>query len=115
MTRRCADWGRAGVRWLGNGAAGRHAAEKASDLGERLVGGDEDRLRAAAMLGLRDPHGAWSDLRERLGRPVFEIPTLPPSVPGMRMFEALRAALRAAGARLVMGARVVGPNGTPPA
>ena len=32
---------------------------------------------------------------------MFEIPTLPPSVPGMRMFDALRAALTAAaGVRL---------------
>ena len=72
-----------------------------------LLEGDE-RVGVPAVLGLRNPHGAWSDLQDRLGRPVFEIPTLPPSVPGMRMFEALRAALRAAGGRLVMGARVVG-------
>src|SRR5206468_10679046 len=44
----------------------------------------------------------------RLGRPVFEIPTLPPSVPGMRLFEILRAALRGAGGRLVLGSEVVG-------
>jgi glycerol-3-phosphate dehydrogenase subunit B len=72
-----------------------------------LLEGDE-RVGLPAVLGLRDPHGAWTDLQDRLGRPVFEIPTPPPSVPGMRMFEALRAALRAAGGRLVMGARVVG-------
>jgi glycerol-3-phosphate dehydrogenase subunit B len=72
-----------------------------------LPEGDE-RVGLPAVLGLRDPHGAWSDLQERLGRPVFEIPTPPPSLPGLRMFEALRAALRAAGGRLVMGARVVG-------
>ena len=61
-----------------------------------------------AMLGLRDPHGVWSDVEHRLGRRVFEIPTLPPSVPGMRLFEILRSALRAAGGRLVLGAEVVG-------
>ena len=60
-----------------------------------------------AVLGIRDPHGAWSDLQHRLGRPVFEIPTLPPSVPGMRLYEVLRAALRRAGGRLVLGAEVV--------
>ena len=38
-----------------------------------------------AVLGMRDPHGVWSELEHRLGRPVFEIPTLPPSVPGMRV------------------------------
>ena len=61
----------------------------------------------AAGSGLRDPHGVWSDLERRLGRPVFEIPTLPPSVPGMRVYDILRAALRGAGGRLVLGAGVV--------
>jgi len=60
-----------------------------------------------AMLGLRDPHGAWSDVQHRLGRPVFEIPGLPPSVPGIRLYEILRSALRRAGGRLVLGAEVV--------
>jgi glycerol-3-phosphate dehydrogenase subunit B len=67
-----------------------------------------ERVGLPAMLGLRDPHGAWTDLEERLGHQVFEIPTLPPSVTGMRVFDALVAALRAAGGRLVLGARVVG-------
>jgi glycerol-3-phosphate dehydrogenase subunit B len=68
----------------------------------------DERVGLPAMLGVRDPHGAWSDLEHRLGRRVFEIPTLPPSVPGMRLFEILRTALRRAGGRLVMGAEVVG-------
>jgi glycerol-3-phosphate dehydrogenase subunit B len=59
------------------------------------------------MLGLRDPHGVLSDLEDRLGRRVFEVPSLPPSVPGMRLFEILRHALREAGGRLVLGAGVV--------
>jgi glycerol-3-phosphate dehydrogenase subunit B len=67
----------------------------------------DERVGLPAMLGARDPHGAWSDLEQRLGRRVFEIPTLPPSVPGMRLFEILRTALRRAGGRLVMGAEVV--------
>lgn len=68
---------------------------------------DERVVGLPAMLGARDPHAAWSDLEQRLGRRVFEIPTLPPSVPGIRLFEILRAALRRAGGRLVMGAEVV--------
>jgi glycerol-3-phosphate dehydrogenase subunit B len=67
----------------------------------------DERVGVPAVLGVRDPHGAWSDLQHRLGRPVFEIPTLPPSVPGMRMYEVLRSALRRAGGRLVLGAEVV--------
>jgi glycerol-3-phosphate dehydrogenase subunit B len=68
----------------------------------------DERVGLPAVLGARDPHGVWSDLEHRLGRQVFEIPTLPPSVPGMRLFEILRAALRRAGGRLVLGAEVVG-------
>jgi glycerol-3-phosphate dehydrogenase subunit B len=77
-----------------------------SRLAPQLDG--DERVGMPAVLGLRDPHGAWADLEDRLGRPVFEIPTLPPSVPGIRVFDALQAALRAAGGRLVMGARVAG-------
>ncbi len=71
------------------------------------LGADERVVGLPAMLGVRDPHGAWSDLEHRLGRRVFEIPTLPPSVPGIRLYEILRAALRRAGGRLVLGAEVV--------
>jgi glycerol-3-phosphate dehydrogenase subunit B len=70
--------------------------------------GDAAGVGLPAMLGLRDPHGVWMDLQHRLQRWVFEIPTLPPSVPGMRLYEILRAALRGAGGRLVLGAEVVG-------
>jgi glycerol-3-phosphate dehydrogenase subunit B len=66
-----------------------------------------ERVALPAILGLRDPFGAWSDLERRLARPVFEIPTLPPSAPGMRVYDALVAALRAAGGRIVLGAEVV--------
>jgi glycerol-3-phosphate dehydrogenase subunit B len=78
----------------------------AGRLGSRLRGAE--RVGVPAFLGLRDPHGAWTDLEERLDVPVFEIPTLPPSVPGMRLYEVLRSALRAAGGRLVLGAPIVG-------
>jgi glycerol-3-phosphate dehydrogenase subunit B len=65
-----------------------------------------ERVALPAILGLRDPHGVWSELQDRLGHPVFEIPTLPPSAAGIRVFDALRAALRAAGGRLVIGSEV---------
>ena len=76
-----------------------------AELGVHLRG--SERVGLPAMLGLTDPHGVWTDVEHRLGRPVFEIPTLPPSVPGMRMFEILRAALRRARGRLVLGSEVV--------
>jgi glycerol-3-phosphate dehydrogenase subunit B len=72
-----------------------------------VLGADEC-VALPAVLGSKDPHGVRTDLEKRLGRPVFEIPTLPPSVPGMRMFEILRSTLRGAGGRLVLGSEVVG-------
>jgi glycerol-3-phosphate dehydrogenase subunit B len=68
----------------------------------------EERVGLPAIVGLRDPHGALTDLEGRLGRAVFEIPTLPPSAPGMRVYNALVAALRAARGRFILGAEVVG-------
>jgi glycerol-3-phosphate dehydrogenase subunit B len=76
----------------------------AARLAPELMAGE--RLALPAVLGLRDPHGVLTDLRQRLGRPVFEIPTLPPSVPGMRVYDVLVKALRAAGGRPVMGSEV---------
>jgi glycerol-3-phosphate dehydrogenase subunit B len=78
-------------------------------LAPRLREGE--RVAMPAVLGLRDPHGVWTELQERLGQPVFEVPTLPPSVPGMRVFDVLRTALRRAGGRLVMGAEVTDAEG----
>jgi glycerol-3-phosphate dehydrogenase subunit B len=67
-----------------------------------------DHVALPAMLGLKQPHAVLRDLEERLGRRVFEISTLPPSVPGMRLFEILSHALRAAGGRIAFGAGVIG-------
>jgi glycerol-3-phosphate dehydrogenase subunit B len=67
-----------------------------------------DHVALPAALGLEDPHAALTDLEARLGRRVFEVATLPPSVPGMRLYEILRQTLLSAGGRLVLGAGVVG-------
>jgi glycerol-3-phosphate dehydrogenase subunit B len=73
-----------------------------------------DRLRAderaafPAALGIADPHGVWTAIEHGLGRPAFEVPTLPPSVPGMRLFAILRAALRRAGGSVVLNNVVTG-------
>jgi glycerol-3-phosphate dehydrogenase subunit B len=78
----------------------------AARLVPRLRAGE--RVGLPAIVGLRDPHGALTDLEARLGRPVFEIPTLPPSPPGIRVYNALIAALRAARGRFILGAEVIG-------
>jgi glycerol-3-phosphate dehydrogenase subunit B len=103
------DTGRAEENALGmarhfddSGFRGRFATE----VGAQLRAGE--RLALPAALGVRDPQGVLTDLEQRLGHPVFEIPTLPPSAPGIRVYDILRAALRAAGGSLVIGAEVAG-------
>jgi glycerol-3-phosphate dehydrogenase subunit B len=59
------------------------------------------------VLGIKAAPAAWADMQQRLGRPVFEVPTLPPSVPGMRVFARLQAALRRARVKVIFGAVVV--------
>ncbi|MCL1840215.1 MAG: glycerol-3-phosphate dehydrogenase subunit GlpB [Propionibacteriaceae bacterium] len=59
-----------------------------------------------AILGLNDPE-AFADLSKRIGHPLCEIVTPPPSVPGMRLDQALRAYAQQAGVRIVLGAAVL--------
>ena len=65
-----------------------------------------------AVLGMARPLEAWSDLQDRLGAPVAEIPTIPPSSPGIRLHECLVGLLRDAGGDLVLGPTAVGLEGT---
>ncbi len=67
----------------------------------------EDAVGFPAVLGLARPREVWSALQDAIGRPVFEMSTLPPSVPGIRLAGALEAALQRAGGRLMMGSEVV--------
>ncbi len=68
----------------------------AAELLPRLEPGES--VGFPAVLGLHEHRATWLELRERLGRPAFEVPTLPPSVPGMRLFHDLRDAFSAPGA-----------------
>ena len=101
--------GRADVNSLGFARAFDDPAFRA-EVTAQLIGrlSAEERVAFPAVLGIADPHGAWSELERRLGRPVFEVPTLPPSVPGMRLFAILREALRRAGGRVILNAVVTG-------
>ena len=56
-----------------------------------------------AILGLDRHAEALADLSAYLGRQVFEIATLPPSVPGVRLTNALRRWLLRKGARVQVG------------
>ncbi len=66
--------------------------------------GGFDVVGLPAVLGLEPETRA--QFAEGIGLPVFEIPTLTPSVPGLRLYHALRKALIARGGRYVVGVTV---------
>ncbi len=80
--------------------------ELASALRPRLDG--EQAVGLPAILGRGHSGEVRRDLEDRLGRPVFEIPTLPPSLLGLRLFDLLSGALRHAGGRLILGGTATG-------
>ena len=59
--------------------------------------GQEIRFGFPAVLGLKNTYQIWKDLQEQLGGPVFEIPGLPPSIPGMRLHQILCQAVQKSG------------------
>jgi glycerol-3-phosphate dehydrogenase subunit B len=66
-----------------------------------------DRIGFPAVLGVNRHQEVVDEIGKSLGAAVFEIPTLPPSVPGFRLFEALRRRLAGLGGRAVIGSEVV--------
>ena len=61
-----------------------------------------------AVLGVGRAREVWHELETRLGHQVFEVPTLPPSVQGLRLYETMTTAFRRQGGRLVVGSTVAG-------
>jgi glycerol-3-phosphate dehydrogenase subunit B len=60
------------------------------------------RVGLPAVIGLEQHGAAWRELQDRLGVPMFEIPTLPPSVPGMRLYQAFKTALLKLGVPILL-------------
>jgi glycerol-3-phosphate dehydrogenase subunit B len=54
----------------------------------------EQSIGLPAVLGLYQSQKVTAALSEMLGRPVFEISTMPPSIPGLRLKEAFEKGLR---------------------
>ncbi|OIQ08150.1 anaerobic glycerol-3-phosphate dehydrogenase subunit B [Moorella thermoacetica] len=72
------------------------------DERERLIKALKEAMRGRetaqvillpAVLGLDDHPAVWRAVRESLGVEVFEVPTLPPSVAGLRLFNSLKKTL----------------------
>jgi glycerol-3-phosphate dehydrogenase subunit B len=78
--------------------------ELASEVKKELKG--EELVGFPAVLGLNDPMGVRKDLEKRMGASVFEIPVLPPSIPGMRIFNRFKARLIQRGVTFLLGRSV---------
>ena len=76
-------------------------AAMAQEIKKQLQG--ETRVGLPAILGLRDPIKVKKGLEEILGVEVFEIPALPPSIPGMRIFNRFKEWLIQRGVTFLIG------------
>jgi glycerol-3-phosphate dehydrogenase subunit B len=74
----------------------------------QLVVQPGERVGLPAILGRHAHPALLALLGEQLGSPVFEIPTLPPNVPGIRLAAALRQQLQQRGVRVEIGMEGVG-------
>jgi glycerol-3-phosphate dehydrogenase subunit B len=63
----------------------------------------DGRIALPAVLGLAEPLRAIELITASTERLVFEIPTLPPSIPGMRLFKILKKAMQAKGGEIFWG------------
>ena len=81
-------------------------AEVVSQLVARVA--PDELVAFPAVLGLVSPHEVWAEMEHRFGRAVFEIPTLPPSVPGIRVYTTLAQLLTRAGGRVVLNNVIAG-------
>jgi glycerol-3-phosphate dehydrogenase subunit B len=77
---------------------------------DRLTTGP-GRVALPAVLGIDDHPAILAAARQRLPLAPFEVPLVPPSVPGLRRYRALRAALRRRSGRLQVGEPVRGSVG----
>jgi len=60
-----------------------------------------------AVFGIQEPDGIRLDLENRLGVHLFEIPTMPPSIPGLRLKETFESALPKKGVRCLFQKKVL--------
>ena len=73
-----------------------------------LKGEHADIIGLPAVLGLENTENIIKRLEEQLGSQVFEIPSLPPSVPGLRLQQKLeRTVSQCDGAKIIKGIEVL--------
>jgi glycerol-3-phosphate dehydrogenase subunit B len=80
----------------------KEVAERIRDAAS--VDGDGVRVGLPAVLGLTHDTKVHPRFQRELGMPVFEIPTLPPSVLALRLFDRLRKHLQETGVEVIWNA-----------
>jgi glycerol-3-phosphate dehydrogenase subunit B len=70
----------------------------------REIAVDGVRIGVPAVLGLTHDTEVYSSFLAEIGHPVFEIPTLPPSVLGLRLFDRLRKHIQESGVEMIWAA-----------
>jgi len=81
-----------------------HRAQLAVAIHPHVQGAEAVGL--PAILGVSRSVEVMADLQHRLGKPVFEIPTMPPGVPGLRLKETFERGLKDLGVGLFLENRV---------
>jgi glycerol-3-phosphate dehydrogenase subunit B len=72
----------------------------------------EDKIAFPAVLGLESADKIAKAIATHIGKPVFEIPTIPPSMPGRRLFNALKDYFRKKDGEIYWGWPVIGVEKT---
>jgi glycerol-3-phosphate dehydrogenase len=66
-----------------------------------------ERIALPAVLGTNPSQGIFNELQAEVGIPLCEIPTLPPSIPGIRLHKVLTQKINENGGTIINGAQVV--------
>jgi glycerol-3-phosphate dehydrogenase subunit B len=83
-----------------------------SETRERLanqikdIAGEAEYIALPAILGIHSPDHIHREMERLIGLPIFEIPTIPPAVPGIRLRELLEQQLAAKGATIITQQKV---------
>jgi glycerol-3-phosphate dehydrogenase subunit B len=81
-----------------------HRAQLAAAIAPQVQG--VEAVGLPAILGISGSAEVMGDLQHRLGKPVFEIPTMPPGVTGLRLKETFERGLKDLGVQLLLENRV---------
>jgi glycerol-3-phosphate dehydrogenase subunit B len=66
-----------------------------------------DKIAIPAILGSNPNLDIFNELQDMIGMPIFEIPSIPPSIPGMRLFNILLTELKENNVRLMNGGQAL--------